>query len=64
MSKLSQTSSDGDFSADRLGRIKVLVVGNSGCGKTTLTHLLTDSTRTPRTQPTCGCNVALTVRTS
>lgn len=63
MSKLSQTSSsDGDFSADRLGRIKVLVVGNSGCGKTTLTHLLTDSTsRVPRTQPTCGCNVALTV---
>ncbi|RZC44032.1 hypothetical protein C5167_036980 [Papaver somniferum] len=41
------------------GQIRVLVVGDSGVGKTSLVHLIVKGSRVRRTSPTVGCTVSV-----
>ncbi|KAI3874029.1 hypothetical protein MKX03_035398 [Papaver bracteatum] len=41
------------------GQIRVLVVGDSGVGKTSLVHLIVKGSRIRRTSPTVGCTVSV-----
>eukprot|EP00884_Botryococcus_braunii_P005372 jgi/Botrbrau1/14836/Bobra.0278s0006.1 len=42
---------------DRIGRVRIIVVGNSGCGKTSLAHFLASGETLPKSSPTVGCNI-------
>ncbi|GMH45833.1 hypothetical protein BSKO_13796 [Bryopsis sp. KO-2023] len=46
-----------EVNPDHVGRVRVLVVGNTGCGKTSLTHFLSTGDVMVKTSTTVGCNV-------
>ncbi|KAK9789746.1 hypothetical protein WJX73_005373 [Symbiochloris irregularis] len=49
--------SDGHITnPDRIAKVRILVVGNSGCGKTSLAHLLAQGSPIHSAQQTAGCN--------
>ncbi|KAK9843681.1 hypothetical protein WJX81_002072 [Elliptochloris bilobata] len=56
MNSLFSSLASTSVNPDRLGAVRILIIGNAGCGKTTLAHFLANGEALRSSTPTVGCN--------